>query len=113
MDSMRPKQDLAGSSRRGPRLPWLPVLASTSCQLPQHVSLLGSVMREKEAPSSKVTFPPFPCSPRSVIEIRVSLQHQKRDQSNRIKHEKLLVAASLFLNEAAWQLPSQNTSKYW
>lgn len=50
-----------------------------------------------------------PCSHRNMS---LSLQHQKRDQSNRIKHEKLLVAAFLFLNEAAWQLPSQSTLKY-
>lgn len=47
-----------------------------------------------------------PCSNRNTS---LSLQRQKRDQSNRIKHEELLVAASLFLNEAAWQLPWQST----
>lgn len=57
---------------------------------------------------SGVPLPPLlpPCSNRNTS---LRLQHQKRDQSNRIKHEKLLVAAFLFLNEAAWQLPSQRT----
>jgi len=61
---------------------------------------------------SKVTLPSSPARPHPPFTDRnttLSLQHQKGDQSNRIKHEKLLVAAFLFSDKAAWQLPSQNT----
>lgn len=86
--------------------PQVPRPAPAACS----VCLPGSMTRRKEMSGSKVTLPSSPAHPPfSDRNTTLSLQHQKGDQSNRIKHEKLLVAAFLFTDKAAWQLPSKNT----
>lgn len=60
-----------------------------------------------------MTFPSLPCSPHAVIEIRVGVCSIKREiRVIGSSMRNCLLPLFWFLNEAAWQLPSQNTFKY-